>query len=88
MNKDRRNQIAEVAAKLADLEALRDEIKEAIENIRDEEQEYFDNMPEGLQQSDRGYAAEEAISQLDEAVSALEDLDTMGIAGNLEEAQA
>lgn len=88
MNKDRRNQIAEVAAKLSDLEALRDEIKDALEAIRDEEQEYFDNMPEGLQQSDRGYAAEEAVNQLEEAVGVLDDFDIMGLAGNLEEAQA
>ncbi|QDF16016.1 hypothetical protein H3N89_gp51 [Microbacterium phage MonChoix] len=86
MNKQRRKDIEAIVNKLADLEALKTEIQEAIEQVRDEEQEYYDNMPEGLQQSDRGYAAEEAASQLDEAASMLDDLDIDSLRGNLETA--
>lgn len=86
MNKQRRTDIAAIISKLADLEALKDEIKEAIEQVRDEEQDYYDNMPEGLQGSDRGYAAEEAVGQLDEAASMLDDLDIPTLTSNLETA--
>ena len=60
MNQDRRKQIDEAAGMLQDALAL-------IEQIRDEEQESFDNMPESLQQSDRGTASEEAANDLSEA---------------------
>ncbi|URC17912.1 hypothetical protein SEA_GARDENB_55 [Microbacterium phage GardenB] len=86
MNKQRRKDIEAIISKLADLEALKNEVQEAIEQVRDEEQEYYDNMPEGLQQSDRGYQAEEAANQLDEAASMLDDLDIDSLRGNLETA--
>ena len=61
MNKDRRSQIDEAMGMLHDALAL-------IENLASEEQESFDNMPEGLQQSERGVASEEAANDLSEAV--------------------
>lgn len=84
MNKQRRKDIEDIIAKLADLEALKTEIYEAIETVKDEEQEYYDNMPEGLQGSDRGYAAEEAINNLDEAYSMVDDIDVESIQSSLE----
>lgn len=48
-------------------------LKSAIETIRDEEQEKFDNLPEGLQQSENGQKFEEIVSSLDEAISNLQD---------------
>lgn len=44
-----------------------------LERARDEEQDAFDNMPEGLQESDRGAEMEENIEALDNAISALDD---------------
>ena len=66
MNKARRQQLAKW---LQDLE----EIKGELENICSDEEEYFDNMPENLQGSQRGMDAEEAIDIMNEAVSSLED---------------
>ena len=60
MNNERRKQIDEAMGMLHDALAL-------IENLASEEQESFDNMPEGLQQSDRGTASEEAANDLSEA---------------------
>lgn len=48
-----------------------------IENIRDEEQEAYDNLPEGIQESDRGWQMEEAIDNLDSALQALEDIEQL-----------
>jgi hypothetical protein len=45
----------------------------SIETIRDEEQEKFDNLPEGLQQSENGQKFEETVGSLDEVISNLED---------------
>ena len=49
--------------------------------MKDEEEDKFDNMPEGLQESERGEAMQEAIEQLetacdnlDEAISSLQEI--------------
>lgn len=69
MNNNRRKQIDEALAKLA-------EAREAIESARDEEQEYFDNMPESFQQGDRGQKAEEAVDLLQTACDQLEEIES------------
>jgi predicted nucleic acid-binding Zn-ribbon protein len=76
MNKDRRKAIAYIADEmgtatgLADLDTLAD----SIEALRDEEQEYLDNMPESFQNGDKGQAAESAIAALDEAAEAVREM--------------
>lgn len=47
---------------------------ENLETARDEEQEAYDNLPEGIQDSERGDAMQEYIDALDDAVSALDDV--------------
>lgn len=47
---------------------------DVLEEVRDEEQEAFDNLPEGLQYSERGEMMEEAIDSLDEVVDYLDDV--------------
>lgn len=86
MNKERRKEINALAAKLEELAGLLTDIKDSVESIRDEEQEYFDNMPESLQGGDRGMVAEEAASNLEQAMDALEDIDLDSIVSYLEEA--
>lgn len=66
MNKTRRREIDSVTGGLT-------ELIERLEAIRDDEQEYFDNMPESLQGSARGEAAEDAISNLEDAIGFVED---------------
>lgn len=56
------------------LVAKAEEIKTELENVRDAEQEAFDNMPEGLQQGERGQASEQAISDLEVAITAIEEI--------------
>lgn len=41
------------------------EAHDVLENVRDEEEEAFDNMPEGLQDSERGDMMQDAIDNLD-----------------------
>ena len=44
-----------------------------LEEIRDEEQDAFDNLPEGIQESERGEQMEEYISQMESAIDDMEN---------------
>ena len=52
---------------------LIEESKLIVENIRDTEQEKFDNLSEGLQQTERGQKFEETASSLEDVISQLEE---------------
>ena len=75
MNNSRRKEIRAIIAKL-------EEVKECVENVRDEEQEYLDNMPENLQCSERADVAQNAIDNMEYALDNLEEA-----VDNLEEAE-
>ena len=47
---------------------------DVLEEVRDEEQDAYDNLPEGLQYSERGDLMQEAVDNLDEAVDYLNDV--------------
>ena len=66
MNAERRKKLNKV---VEELEAL----KAVIEFIREEEEEAYDNMPEGLQGSEKGEAMENAIGSLEQAESGIEE---------------
>ena len=52
-----------------------DELKSAIEELRDETQDKLDNMPESLQESSTGELLQERVDMLDEALDELESID-------------
>lgn len=56
-------------------ESQRDDIVSQLEGIRDETQDKFDNMPDGLQQGDTGQMLEERVSAIDDVISELEGID-------------
>ena len=66
MNKQRRKEIQSVIDQLHSLQST-------IEALRDDEQEYYDNMPENFQFGERGQAAEDAVSYMDDAISSIEE---------------
>lgn len=74
MNNERRKRIAQA-------QALLDEAFEILESCRDEEQEYYDAMPESLQGGEKGEAATSAIDYLEEAAQATSD--ATNILGNI-----
>jgi len=74
MNDSRRKAIKEIQEKIRlSFEALSN-AKDELEAIRDDEQDYADNMPENMQSGERYAVAENAISELDDAISNLDDL--------------
>lgn len=58
MNKDRREELLDVVDLLG-------EAGDRLSEIRDDEQDAFDSLPEGLQESSRGDAMQEALDVLD-----------------------
>lgn len=75
MNKQRRNSIQTAINFLYEMQDKLDQVKAICEESSEEEQEYFDNMPENLQGSDKGLAAESAAENLQEVAEAI-DVDT------------
>lgn len=65
MNNQRRKEIKKIIEKMYD-------IKTEIESVLSDEEFSFDNMPEGLQNSERGMNSEEAIDLLNEAIDNIE----------------
>lgn len=52
-----------------------DDAKSAIETARDEEQEYRDNMPESMQDGEKGGAADDAINALEEFIGTADEFE-------------
>lgn len=67
MNKMRRIEISRAVE-------LIDQAKGILESCRDEERDYFDNMPESFQDGEKGSVAQQAIDTLDESASSLEEI--------------
>ena len=66
MNKLRRKALGDIIDRLEEIMADLDALKE-------EEEDYRDNMPENLQGSERYERAEEAIYNMDDAMNNLEE---------------
>lgn len=81
MNNERRKALGKLKEQISDLRVKLDELignaadlHSELEGLKDEEQEYFDNMPESLQGGDKGQTAEEAIQNLETALEKLDEL--------------
>lgn len=69
MNKANREEVQKLLGQLADLKSQAETIGSRLQELADDEQGKYDNMPEGLQQGDAGQAIESAASALGEAAS-------------------
>jgi uncharacterized coiled-coil DUF342 family protein len=77
MNNQRRKEIARIADEIRATISRLDELKGEIENVLQEEQDYYDAMPESFQNGDKGQRAQEVIDALQTAYDAL-DVDFEG----------
>lgn len=66
MNKTRRKNLATI---IETLEAM----KSSLEDVRDEEESAFDNLPESIQESERGETMQEIVDALYDACDSLEE---------------
>jgi prefoldin subunit 5 len=71
VNKQRRKMIEDLQAKIEELKSQLESID--VSEVRDEEQDYFDNMAEAFQGGEKGQAAEAAIDALDQAVESIQE---------------
>lgn len=71
MNNERRKQLKAIAKQLGTIADNLEEQQILLEQIYDDESEAFDNMPESLQESDRGIEMEEGIAVLEEQKDAV-----------------
>lgn len=60
MNKERRDRLSDVIVSL-------EEAKDLLEDVKNDEQDAFDNMPVGLQCSERGSKMEDYIELMEDA---------------------
>ena len=85
MNAMRRKRLYETRARLKDIEEGLRTLYDDLEQIRDEEQEALDNLPESLQESSKGEILQETIDKMDEILEALDDIDLDTLADDIEE---
>lgn len=86
MNAKRRNAIDSVINELIEkFEEIKAEAIDQLSEIRDEEQEAYDNLPESLQESERGENMQNCIDALEYFMSDLENMEIEGTDDLLEE---
>ena len=79
MNAKRRNAIESVINELIErFEEIKAEAIDQLSEIRDEEQEAYDNLPEALQDSERGENMQNCIDALEYFMSDLENMEIEG----------
>jgi len=103
MNKIRRAALQEIIDTLTKLRSALDngdalsDLRGELDSVQADEQESFDNMPEGIQASEQGQASESAAEAIESASGSLDDamsslsevLDSIDSAlASIEEAQA
>jgi hypothetical protein len=86
VNKDRRKALSDLVDRIGLMSGMRDDIVSELEALKDEEQEYFDNMPESLQGGDKGQLAEQSISSMDDAINELDGMQFDDAISNIESA--
>lgn len=74
MNKQRREKISKLKIRFQSTQAELKQLSSELSSILNEEQDAFDNMPEGLQSSYRGMCSEDAIDNMEEASDKLDEV--------------
>ena len=70
MNKERRKSIKKALRLIG-------QAAETLEDIRDEEEEAMENLPEGIRYGEKGEQMQEYIDSIDEAIQSLEEADSI-----------
>ena len=85
MNRIRRKSLRTILGQMDELSTVLETVKDALQDVLNEEQEAYDNLPEGLQESDRGQQMQEYIDALEGVVDSLGELDIEDLYGTIEE---
>ena len=74
MNDTRRRRLREIKTQIDFANSQLKDTSKRLSSILSEEQDAFDNMPEGLQSSYRGMCSEDAIDNMEEASEKLDEV--------------
>ena len=74
MNKERRGKINNLKLRFQSTQTELKQLSSELSSILNDEQNAFDNMPEGLQSSYRGMCSEDAIDSMEEASEKLDEV--------------
>lgn len=74
MNKERRNELKEACSMLCSAQEQLERAKEVVDGVRDYEEEAYDNLPESLQEGERGQDMYDNVEELDNVVSELDSI--------------
>lgn len=85
MNDTRRKELRKIITRLEKINYELREINSDLMDIITEEEEAYDNLPEGIQASERGEKMQNTIDQLYDAQSDLDDMDLEEIYNQIEE---
>ena len=87
MNYNRRKRLESIKERIeALMSELTCDIKEELDSVLSEEQDYYDNMPESFQNGQRGEASQQAIDAIQQAIDELDMLDAGAVTSNIETA--
>lgn len=85
MNKARRKSLKAIMERIDELTAIIEEVKEHLHGVMDDEEEALCNLPESLQEGERGQQMQEYIDTLEEVIDSLSELDTQDLYEKIEE---
>lgn len=85
MNRDRRASLKAALGKMDELSVALENVKGVLQDVLNEEQEAYDNLPDGLQESERGQQMQEYIETLEGVLDSLWELDVEDLYGTVEE---
>lgn len=85
MNRDRRKALKVILGQMEELTSKIEEVKEALQGVIDEEEEALGNLPENIQESERGEQMQEYIDAMEEVMEALDELDMDDLHEKIEE---
>lgn len=88
MNKDRRKALAALEERLADLVKKAEDLIADLEPLRDEEQDYLDNMPESMKEGEKAETATAAVESMEQVITALQEMSDTDPVSALQEAQS
>ena len=85
MNRERRKTLKTAIEKMDELTSIAEEAMEILQGVLDEEQEAFDNLPESLQEAERGQQMQEYIETLEGVIDSLTDIGIEDLQNTIEE---
>lgn len=85
MNRIRRKSLKVILGQMEELSTVLETVKEALQDVLNEEQEAYDNLPEGLQEATVGSRCKSTSRQLESVVDSLGELDIEDLCRTVEE---